>query len=176
MPKTKKTRGSKKKKEMLTAKNTDRHALYQSAVQEPEADTRFMEETFVDNFGRRPVLLREDFCGTGFLSATWVKEKSDRRAVGYDLDEPTVHWGMKHNISPLTDEEKEQARAWLRRLRCRTGREGMLQIAEGIRQRGARAELVRIAKELECDACDAHAQRRAVDREEGVAPGRRGIR
>ena len=55
MPKTKKTRGAKKKQDMLTAKNTDRHALYQSAVQEPEADTRFMEEVFVANYDRRPI-------------------------------------------------------------------------------------------------------------------------
>ena len=108
MPKTKKTRGAKKKQDMLTAKNTDRHALYQSAVQEPEADTRFMEEVFVANYDRRPILLREDFCGTGFLSATWVKEKSDRRAIGYDLDEPTVEWGMTHNVAPLTEEEQSR--------------------------------------------------------------------
>ncbi len=108
MPKTKKTRGAKKKNARLTAKNSHRHALYQSAVQEPEADTRFMEERFVEKFGSNPILLREDFCGTGFLSATWVKEKSDRRAVGYDLDEPTVAWGMENNIAPLSEDEKSR--------------------------------------------------------------------
>ncbi|OUU22748.1 MAG: hypothetical protein CBC13_07255 [Planctomycetia bacterium TMED53] len=106
MPKTKKTRGAKKKSTLLTAKNTHRHALYQSAVQEPEADTRFMEERFCEKFGKSPILLREDFCGTGFLSATWVKEKAHRRAVGYDLDQPTVEWGLENNISPLSAEEK----------------------------------------------------------------------
>ena len=67
-----------------------------------------MEEVFVSNYDRRPILLREDFCGTGFLSATWVKEKSDRRAVGYDLDVPTVEWGLTHNVAPLTEEEQSR--------------------------------------------------------------------
>jgi len=32
----------------------------------------------------------------------------------------------------------------------------MLNIAEGLRQRGARAELVRTARQIECHACAAH--------------------
>ena len=107
MPKSNTARKSKKKKRSsLSARNADHHALYQSSVQEPEADTRFMHETFVSKFQRNPILMREDFCGTGYLSSTWVKEQDYRHAIGYDLDEPTVEWGKKQNLEPLTDEQK----------------------------------------------------------------------
>ena len=46
MPKSDTARKSKKKKRSsLSARNADHHALYQSSVQEPEADTRFMHES-----------------------------------------------------------------------------------------------------------------------------------
>ncbi|MGE4619383.1 MAG: class I SAM-dependent methyltransferase [Planctomycetota bacterium] len=98
----------KKKKRDRQAFLANKHALYQQAVQEPEADTQFMDEVFRKKFKRSPVLLREDFCGTGFLSATWVKEKTERRAIGYDLDLDTVNWGIENNLSDLDEEQRSR--------------------------------------------------------------------
>lgn len=93
----------KKKKSKLTAKNADIHKLYELAVQEPSADVDFIDETFTNERGRKPILLREDFCGTANLSAAWVGSDEERMAIGLDLDQPTLDWGMKHNLEPLGD-------------------------------------------------------------------------
>lgn len=101
-------KNKKKKKRDREAFLANRHEMYQRSVQEPEADTRFFNEVFVKEFGREPEFLREDFCGTGFLSATWVEEKESRRAVGYDLDPDPVEWGKKNNLSKLNDEQRSR--------------------------------------------------------------------
>jgi hypothetical protein len=81
------------------ADKADRHALYQRAVQTPRADVAFFERAFRELRGRRPVALREDFCGTAYLSTTWCKSARDRTAIGVDLDGPTLEWGRRHNVA-----------------------------------------------------------------------------
>ncbi len=98
----------KKKKRDRQAFLANKHDLYQKSVQEPEADTHFFDEVFEKEFGGEPKLLREDFCGTGYLSATWVREKEGRRAIGYDLDPEPVKWGEENNLSELTDEQRSR--------------------------------------------------------------------
>lgn len=98
----------KKKKRDRQAFLANKHDLYQKAVQEPEADTEFMEKVFRKKFKRSPILMREDFCGTGFLSATWVSEKEQRRAIGYDLDPDTVQWGIENNLSSLDSDQRSR--------------------------------------------------------------------
>jgi SAM-dependent methyltransferase len=80
------------------AEQADRHALYQRAVQFPSADVEFFHRTFRSARGRSPQLLREDFCGTALLSATWAASGPRRRAIGVDLDAPTLAWGQAHNV------------------------------------------------------------------------------
>lgn len=98
----------KKKKRDRQAFLANKHDLYQRAVQEPEADTEFMDMVFRKKFGRDPILMREDFCGTGFLSKTWVEEKENRRAIGYDLDEATVQWGIENNLDKLDEDQRSR--------------------------------------------------------------------
>ena len=98
----------KKKKRDRQAFLANKHDLYQKAVQEPEADTEFMEKVFRDKFKHTPLVMREDFCGTGFLSATWVAEKKERRAIGYDLDPDTVNWGVENNLSDLDSDQRSR--------------------------------------------------------------------
>ena len=54
-----------------------------------------------------------------------------------------------------TKEERAKIEKWLRMLHCRSGHASMLNIAEGLRRRGADAVVIRIAKSLKCDACEA---------------------
>ena len=98
----------KKKKRDRQAFLANKHDLYQKAVQEPEADTEFMEKVFRKKFKNTPLVMREDFCGTGFLSATWVAEKKERRAIGYDLDPDTVNWGVENNLSDLDSDQRSR--------------------------------------------------------------------
>jgi hypothetical protein len=99
---------NKKKKPDRQAFLANKHDLYQRAVQEPEADIEFMEEIFRSKFKRDPILMREDFCGTGFLSATWVQHNPTYRAIGYDLDSDTVNWGVEHNLTKLDSEQRSR--------------------------------------------------------------------
>ncbi|HPF70787.1 MAG TPA: class I SAM-dependent methyltransferase, partial [Candidatus Krumholzibacteria bacterium] len=85
----------------LTARKADRHWLYEKSVQNPSAEVPFMQRVFRSEFGRLPASLREDFCGTALLSATWVKADRSHTALGVDLDGPTLAWGRRHNIEPL---------------------------------------------------------------------------
>jgi len=95
-------RRSPRKKAALTARNADRHTLYQRSVQDVETEGRFLARTFERIAGRKAASLREDFCGTALLCAAWVA-KRDRTAVGLDLDREVLAWGTEHNVAPLGD-------------------------------------------------------------------------
>jgi hypothetical protein len=84
-----------------TARSADKFELYQLAVQSPSADLAFVARHFRRERGREPLHLREDFCGTALLCATWVKGRRDRTAEGVDLDAATLAWGRAHNLAGL---------------------------------------------------------------------------
>jgi hypothetical protein len=88
------------------AARADRHDLYQRAVQCVEAEIDFVDQTFKSLRGRRAALLREDFCGTANTSCEWVRRRPTNRAIGLDLDEPTIRWGLEHNLSRLTPAQR----------------------------------------------------------------------
>lgn len=95
----------------LTAKTADRHALYQESVQNPDFDVALLDRLFRRHTGRAPRSLREDFCGTGLLCATWVKSHRERTAIGLDIDREVLAWGAAQNVAPLGE---AQARVSLR--------------------------------------------------------------
>jgi hypothetical protein len=80
----------------------DKYALYQRAVQEPEADIDFVNQIFEARFGRRPRTMREDFCAAAFLSSEWVRHADDNLAWGIDLDPEPLQWGRDNNVATLT--------------------------------------------------------------------------
>lgn len=95
------------------AETADRHALYEDAVQCPEAEMDFVEETFEDLRGTKPRYLREDFCGTAAAACEWIKRGPKNQAIGVDLDEEVLAWGQTHHIDKLTP--AQQARLEIRR-------------------------------------------------------------
>lgn len=106
-------RVAKKKKQSKSRKPTmaeraDRHALYQKSVQVPEGDIANFEEMFKRFVKRKPLVMREDFCGTAFLSATWAASDPKRKAIGIDLDAPTLQWGREHNLAKLTPAQRKR--------------------------------------------------------------------
>lgn len=97
-----------KKKPLYTARTADRHQLYQLSVQAPERDARFLSRYFQKQTGAPLRRFREDFCGTAFLSSWFVKIHPENRALGVDLDRPTLDWGIQHNVKTLLDERQQQ--------------------------------------------------------------------
>src|SRR5688572_6848820 len=93
----------KKKKRKKQAEKADPHALYQKSVQTPKADVYFFNKVFKKVRGRKPMSLREDFCGTAYLSTTWVKSHADRTATAVDIDESVIAWGREHNLRKLSN-------------------------------------------------------------------------
>lgn len=96
------TRKKSKARTRFTAATADRHALYQFAVQDVEAEIDFVDETYHAIRGRRALRLREDFCGTANTSCEWIRRRRNNVAVGLDLDEATLEWGREHNVASLT--------------------------------------------------------------------------
>ncbi len=99
------SRGSaSKKKGNRLADTLDRHVLYQFAVQGVEAEIDFIDETYHTLRGTFPKLLREDFCGTAHTACEFVNRRPDNRAIGVDIDGPTLDWGRENNVSQLTSD------------------------------------------------------------------------
>ncbi len=94
-------RKSRARRARFTARTADKFDLYQRSVQSPEHDIVFLTRQYKKVRGREPLRLREDFCGTALLCATWVKGRTARSAEGFDLDHETLEWGRAHNLEPL---------------------------------------------------------------------------
>ncbi|HVI03870.1 MAG TPA: class I SAM-dependent methyltransferase [Enhygromyxa sp.] len=98
---SKKVRSKAKVKSKATmASRADIHALYQSSVQSCEADCELFADIYEQLRNAAPLVLREDFCGTALLSTTWCLVDPEHRAIGVDLDKPTLDWAREHNVEP----------------------------------------------------------------------------
>lgn len=87
----------------LSARNADKHRLYQLSVQDADSEVAFIDRVFRKARGRAPESLREDFCGTALLTACWVKSNERRTGIGIDIDASVLAWGKRHNLSPLDE-------------------------------------------------------------------------
>ena len=105
------------KKYTLPRKHADKHVLYELSVQDPDFEVEFAVRQYRKRRRRRPLILREDFCGTASNSCRWVAEHPQARALALDLDQPTLDWAQAHNRAPLGD---AGARVDLRRQDVRT--------------------------------------------------------
>jgi SAM-dependent methyltransferase len=109
-------RKNKKKKVAKQAKNNkpkmaevaDRHHLYQESVQDSEFELDFVQDTYKEIRGRKPVTLREDFCGTARTACAWTKRGADKRAWGVDYDTEVLEWGQKHNLRKLKPKQRSR--------------------------------------------------------------------
>jgi SAM-dependent methyltransferase len=91
------------KRRPTQAQRADKYALYQRAVQVPEADVRFLRRIFRQHFGRDPRSLREDFCGTAALCGHWVQAHPGNLAFGVDLDPEPLAWARAHGLAALPE-------------------------------------------------------------------------
>ncbi len=89
-------------------RSRDRHWLYQESVQSPEVHFEFFDRVYRKRNGKKPRILKEDFCGTALIAREWVQLRDDNIAVGVDLDAPTLRWGKEHNLKSLDKDERER--------------------------------------------------------------------
>ena len=120
--------------------------LYQLAVQSPGEDVRFLARIYRGMRGKEARHLREDFCGTALLCASWVRGRKPRTAEGFDICTRTLAWGRTHNLARLGERDPSRREVLALELR-RRGRElaaarrlGSLAAAEIIAHIGARPE------------------------------------
>lgn len=88
-------------KRQLTAERADKYQLYQWSVQSPGDDIDFAVDVYHEARGKQPRHLREDFCGTALVAATWLRRGARYTAEGFDLDPEPLEWGIAHNFAPL---------------------------------------------------------------------------
>jgi len=80
----------------------DRHALYEKSVQSAANEVRYLEKFYLETNATvegptpKPLVLREDFCGTALLSHEWVTRDVERDAHGVDIDGEVIDWAIKH--------------------------------------------------------------------------------
>lgn len=113
MPKKNKQSEKDKKKSRKGKKladTADKFDCYQKSVQAPEHEIEFFEQAYRDANGRKPMVLREDFCGTFAVCCEWVKSSPSRTALGVDLCGDTLQWGRDNNLAKLTDSEASRLR------------------------------------------------------------------
>jgi cyclopropane fatty-acyl-phospholipid synthase-like methyltransferase len=92
------------------ASTADRHACYEESVQCVESEIDFVDHTYKTLRGKRARILREDFCGTGNTSCEWVRRRKTNTAVGLDLDQEVLDWGIKNRVNKLTTRQRKRIR------------------------------------------------------------------
>lgn len=93
-------KGKSRARQPSMAAQADRYVLYQAAVQAPETEIEFLDKTYRALRGRKPLALREDFCGTAHFATEWCKSDPQRTAVAVDIDGEPLEWGLRHNVEP----------------------------------------------------------------------------
>jgi len=83
----------------------DRYDYYIEAVQSVEHDVDLYTDLYQQVFKKKPVSLREDFCGTHALSCEWVKRGPTNTALALDLDPEPLEYGRTHAETTLTEDQ-----------------------------------------------------------------------
>jgi SAM-dependent methyltransferase len=97
-----------RRKRRLTAATSDRWALYEQSVQEPEADCDLIDQVWSELRGRRPSRLREDFCGTAVTAIEWVKRSRLHTAIGVDISPAVLAIAAQRVRKRLRGPERER--------------------------------------------------------------------
>ena len=101
---------SRSKAKQSLAEKADKFDCYQRSVQAPEHEVEFFEQAFREAYRRKPLSLREDFCGTFAVCCEWVKSNAKRTAIGVDLCGTTLQWGRDHNLVKLKPAQQQRVK------------------------------------------------------------------
>ncbi len=86
----------------------EKYALYEASVQNPKSDIGFINREYKKLFGKLPLVLREDFCGTGAMACAWVAQSPKHKAHGIDLDMEPISYGVENHLFKLKDEQQKR--------------------------------------------------------------------
>ncbi|MGE3683530.1 MAG: class I SAM-dependent methyltransferase [Bdellovibrionales bacterium] len=86
----------------------DKYWYYRRAVQAPDVDCEFFYTTYKELRGARARSLREDFCGTFAICCEWVRRHRENQAVGIDLDNEPLDYGVTNYLSQLTRNQQHR--------------------------------------------------------------------
>ena len=86
----------------------EKYKLYEASVQNPEADIIFINREYKKLYGKKPLVLREDFCGTGAMACAWASQSRDHKAHGIDLDMEPISYGVENHYLKLKDEDQKR--------------------------------------------------------------------
>ena len=88
----------------------DKYELYNLSVQSAADDVIFYRKVFKElRKGKKPTVLREDFCGAGAISCEWVKLDKNHKSCGLDLDSEPMNYGREHYFPKLTPAQQDRA-------------------------------------------------------------------
>lgn len=88
----------------------DKYSLYTQAVQSPNVDVDFLKKTYRELKGKPAEVLREDFCGTFCLSASWVKNHPQHKAWGVDFDPEPLEYGRRTYLEKMNPQAQKRLR------------------------------------------------------------------
>ena len=100
----------KKKRKRTMADKADKFDLYQQSVQHADHEVEFFEQAFREEYDRKPLTLREDFCGTFAVCCDWVASSKKRTAIAVDLCPETLQWGKDNNLSELSKSQRARVK------------------------------------------------------------------
>jgi cyclopropane fatty-acyl-phospholipid synthase-like methyltransferase len=83
------------------ARGADRYALYEQAVQDPDADIALIQRIYRQRHGRPARRLREDFCGTAVMACRFVQKGPENEAFAIDIDPAPLDWCRAHHVAGL---------------------------------------------------------------------------
>ncbi len=90
------------------AQLADLHETYEAAVQTPDVECEFINDTFRKIRGRAPQTLREDFCGTAALACEWVRGGPKRSAIVVDLEPSVLESGRTRHLARLKPAQRDR--------------------------------------------------------------------
>ncbi len=86
----------------------DKYWFYNQSVQSADVDVKFFRDTYKSLKKKKPLVFREDFCGTFKLSCEWVKLDTEFKSIGVDIDSEPISYGKKHYLSKLTRDQQRR--------------------------------------------------------------------
>lgn len=92
----------------ITAKTADINDLYERSVQCPESEIDLVYQAWEELRNRKPITIREDFCGTSAVAREWARRGDSNTVVGVDIDAGVLAWAQKRVEAELTSEQQSR--------------------------------------------------------------------
>ena len=92
------------------SKGFDKYKFYEASVQDPHFEIEILNEKFKEIRGKKPLSLREDFGGTGWLACEWAKQGNKHSSIAIDLDPEPIEYGLKKHYAKLSGSQKKRVK------------------------------------------------------------------